>query len=60
MHELSVSQLDGLAQLPFASGREAERMSRPIEAVEAISAGLRSGRRLARQLHLTSRATWSS
>lgn len=46
----------GLEQLPLASWREAERIARSIDAIEAFSAGLRvteSGRRLARQLGLT-------
>jgi len=46
----------GLAQLPFASWQEAERLARSIDAIEAFSAGLRvteSGHRLALQLRLS-------
>lgn len=46
----------GLEQLPHSLWREAERIARSIDALEAFSAGLRvtePGRRLARQLSLT-------
>jgi hypothetical protein len=62
MRECPHLQPDGLAQLPCA-WREAERIARSIEAVEAFSAGLwitEAGRRLTRQLGLIRRPTWSS